>query len=58
MAASDKSPLFSRLHELRAQEGKGWKEIANILEEEGYEENGKALTDNALRKRYCKVEQD
>lgn len=54
MAAPDKSPLFSRLHELRAQQGKGWKEIANILEEEGYEENGKALTENALRKRYSR----
>jgi hypothetical protein len=54
MSGMDKSPLFSRLHELRAHQGKGWKEIANILEEEGYEENGKALTDNALRKRYAK----
>jgi hypothetical protein len=54
MALSDKAELFSRLHELRSQQGKGWKEIANILEKEGYEENGKALTDNALRKRYTK----
>lgn len=54
MASSDKVELFSRIHELRSQEGKGWKEIANILEKEGYEENGKVLSDNALRKRYAK----
>ncbi|MBI5251794.1 MAG: hypothetical protein HY912_20060 [Desulfomonile tiedjei] len=54
MAASEKARLFSRLHELHTQQGKTWKEIAHILEEEGYEENGKPLTDNALRKRYAK----
>jgi hypothetical protein len=54
MGSSDKAELFSRLHELRTRQGKAWKEIANILEKEGYEEDGKALTDNALRKRYAK----
>lgn len=54
MAASVEAGLFSRLHELRSQQGKGWKEISRILEQEGYEENGKTLSDNALRKRYAK----
>ncbi len=54
MAAPEKSPLFSRLQELRSQEGKGWEEIAHILEEEGYAEKGKALTANTLRKRYTR----
>jgi hypothetical protein len=54
MAASDKAGLFSRLQELHARQGKTWKEIAHILGEEGYEEKGKALTDNALRKRFTR----
>jgi hypothetical protein len=54
MAASEKARLFSRLHELHSQQGKTWKEIAHILEEEGYEEKGETLTDNALRKRFTR----
>jgi hypothetical protein len=54
MAASEKARLFSRLHELHTQQGKTWKEIAHILEEEGYEEKGETLTDNALRKRFTR----
>lgn len=54
MASSEKSTLFSRLQELRSQQGKGWKEIADTLKEEGYREKGKTLTGNALRKRYAK----
>jgi hypothetical protein len=54
MAASDIAGLFLRLQELHAQQGKTWKEIAHILGKEGYEEKGKALTDNALRKRYAR----
>ena len=53
MSGTDKSQLFSRLHELHTH-GKSWKEIANILEERGIRGKGKALTDNALRKRYAK----
>lgn len=49
---AQKSDLLPRVDELRAHQGKGWKEIARIVEEEGYKEKGKALTDNALRKRY------
>ena len=49
---AQESDILSRVDELRAHHGKGWKEIARIVEEEGYEEKGKALTDNALRKRY------
>lgn len=47
-----KSDLLPRVDELRAHQGRGWNEIARIMEEEGYEEKGKALTANALRKRY------
>ena len=54
MAGMDRSELFSRLRELRSQQGKGWKDIARIVEEEGYREKGKALSDNALRKRYTR----
>ena len=55
MAVSDRAQLFSRLQELRSQQGMGWKEIARIVEEEeGYREKGKSLTDNALRKRYAR----
>ena len=54
MVGKDKTQLFSKLHELHVQHGKGWNEIADILKEEGYEENGKALTGNALRKRYAR----
>ena len=54
MAASDRAQLFSRLQELRSQQGMGWKEIARIVVEEGYREGGKSLTDNALRKRYAR----
>ena len=49
---AQRSDILSRVEELRAHQGKGWKEIERIMEEEGYEEKGKALTDNALRKRY------
>jgi hypothetical protein len=54
MAVSDKAELFSRLQELHNEQGKTWKEIAHILKEEGYQEKGESLTDNALRKRYTK----
>lgn len=54
MAGMDKAELFSRLRELRAHQGKGWNEIASILEGEGYEEKGKPLTANALRKRFTR----
>ena len=54
MAGTDRDRLFSRLQELHSQQGKGWNEIAEILKKEGYEEKGKALTGNALRKRYTK----
>ena len=47
-----KSDLLPRVNELRAHQGRGWNEIARIMDEEGYEEKGKALTANALRKRY------
>jgi hypothetical protein len=55
MAAPDKSSLLSRLQELHSQPGRTWNEIAHILKEEGYEEKGKALSGNALRKRYAKL---
>ena len=54
MAVSDRTQLFSRLQELRSQQGMGWKDIARIVEEEGYREGGKSLTGNALRKRYAR----
>ena len=54
MAASDKAGLFSRLHELHIHQGKTWKEIEDVLRGEGYEEKGKSLTDNALRKRFTR----
>ena len=54
MAGMDKVGLLCRLQMLRLQDGKAWNEIAQILEEEGYEENGKILTANALRKRFAK----
>lgn len=47
-----KSDILPRVDELRASQGRGWNEIARIMEEEGYKEKGKALTANALRKRY------
>lgn len=55
--SSERAELFSRIHELRSRRGRGWIEIADILEKEGYEENGKTLTANALRKRYAKWSQ-
>ena len=54
MTGMDKAGLLCRLQTLRSQEGKAWTEIAHILEDEGYEENGKILTANALRKRFTK----
>lgn len=54
MAGMPKARLFSRLQELHTHQGKSWKEIAHILKDEGYEEKGKPLTDNALRKRYAR----
>ena len=53
MAASDKARLLLRLQGLHKQ-GKTWKQIADDLEQEGYEEKGLPLTANALRKRYAK----
>jgi hypothetical protein len=54
MAAPDKAELFSRLRELHTHQGKTWHEIASILEGEGFEEKGKPLTANALRKRFTR----
>jgi hypothetical protein len=54
MTGINKAGLFSRLQTLRSEDGKAWNEIASILEAEGYEENGKVLTANALRKRFAK----
>jgi hypothetical protein len=54
MAGTDKAELFSRLRELRSHQGRGWNEIASILEAEGYEEKGEPLTANALRKRFTR----
>jgi hypothetical protein len=54
MAGMDKAELFSRLGELHTHQGKTWKEIEQILEEEGYQEDGKFLTANALRKRFTR----
>lgn len=54
MAGMDKSELFSRLQELHIHQGRTWKEIEQILEEEGYQEGGKFLTANALRKRFTR----
>ena len=49
---AQRSDILSKVDELRAHQSKGWTEIARIMEEEGYEEKGKALTANAIRKRY------
>ena len=54
MAASEKARLFSRLRELHIHQGMTWKEIEDVLRGEGYEEKGKSLTDNALRKRFTR----
>jgi len=53
-ANSQTNRLFSRLQELHAHQGKTWKEIAQVLEEEGYQEKGETLTANALRKRFTR----
>ncbi len=54
MAGMDRAELFSRLQELHTHQGKTWKEIEQILKEEGYQEGGKLLTANALRKRFTR----
>jgi hypothetical protein len=53
MAAPDKAQLLSRLQELHTQ-GKTWKEIAQVLDKEGYNQKGEPLTTTALRKRYSR----
>lgn len=53
MAVSDRARLLSRLQKLHSQ-GKTWKEIALVLDKEGYKEKGQPLTANALRKRFFK----
>jgi hypothetical protein len=44
--------LMKRTHELVSELGKKWKQIATLLESEGYLEKGKPLSDNTIRKRY------
>lgn len=47
-----KPDLMERVEELVATKGRQWKEIASVLEQEGYVELDQPLTSNTIRKRY------
>lgn len=56
-ADSEKVRLFARLEELRSRQGKTWKEISQIIQEEGLGGSDESPTSNALRKRYTRWSQ-